>query len=305
MVDRITIGGVFSNLIRNAAFHFQFPWAEIRQDLQLLIIKVHAKLSLDINDPLTTSEGYFSILGVNTHENFTGNTLHAMFLMILSGIYLNKLIGKKAPHKFWLPLIFSISGYVLFSIVMKWQIFGARYFLPVFFLALPIVAIVFSTIKSPLFGISLTVMLLFCSWPWLLAAEIRPIISQTPYSSYPSIFSEDRMFFLLGSDQRGFPGLYRLPELGEEKRCRSIGIYGGGGTTEYQIWAILGAPYEDVRLEWIVAGTPSTAYEDPDFRPCLIVCHTCPSDQTEIKGLERVVMGNTYSIYSNSLEHDP
>jgi len=300
----MTPRGIFSNLIRNTSFHLQYPWSKIRQMIQLLILKIHAKLGMNINDPRTTSDGYFSVMNVTTSESLTGNTLHAFMICILIIIDVINLIRQKRGGRYWTPLVFAFSGFALFSILMKWQVFGARYFLPVFFIVAPIFGIVLSRLKAKGILLSLALFIVILSWPWLFAAENRPIISQSRYAEYPSILSTKRMVLLLGSDQQGFPGLFQLPELVNQTNCKSIGIYGGGITTEYQIWAVLNTPREDIRLEWIVAGNPSAAYIDPFFEPCLIVCHLCPDNQVEIKGLSRVIDGRVYAIYRQDSEYD-
>ncbi len=288
---------LLSNLIRNASFHLQLPWSDLREALELFFLKVHVKLGLDINDPRTTNEGYFAILPVNTNENFSGNTLHALLLIPLSGIYFYQVRRKRPLIRYLSPLVFPILGFILYSALVKWQIFGARYFLPAFFMAAPIFGAVLERASSKLFQIGIAFSLAILSWPWLLSAESRPIIANTRFTSAPSILSAERMELLLDGSVESFPGLMQLPEVVKELGCNQIGIYGGGAATEYHIWAVLNAPFSGIRLEWIVAGTPSTAYIDPGFDPCLIVCHDCPPEQEKIRNFARFVDGNRYDLY--------
>jgi 4-amino-4-deoxy-L-arabinose transferase-like glycosyltransferase len=289
--------GLLTNLIRNASFHLQIPWPELREAIELFFLKVHVKLGIDINDPRTTNEGYFAILPMNTHENFSDNTLHALFLIPLSIIYFFQVRKLKPGMRHLSPLIFSLAGFFLYSAMVKWQIFGARYFLPVFFLAAPIFGAVLERIRPKFFFIGISIAMVILSWPWLFSAELRPLIANTKYTSAPSILSASRKELLLGCREEGFPGLMQLPNTAKEMNCDQIGIYGGGGTTEYHIWAALNAPFSGYRLEWIVAGTPSAAYVDPGFTPCLIVCHDCPAEQESIKSFERFIDGNRFDLY--------
>jgi 4-amino-4-deoxy-L-arabinose transferase-like glycosyltransferase len=293
----VTPRGLLTNLIRNTSFHLQIPWPEWRGEIQLFLLKVHVKLGMDINDPRTTSEGFFSILPMNTHENFSGNTLHALLLIPLSYFYFFQMRKKQPLIRYLFPLIFSISGFLLYSALVKWQIFGARYFLPVFFIAAPIFGAVMERIRLKIIPVGIAFIILILSWPWLLSAESRPIISNTRFTNGPSILSSDRIELLLGGTADGFPGLMQLPGVSAELGCDQIGIYGGGAATEYPIWAILNAPFSGYRLDWIVAGTPSAAYIDPSFEPCLIVCHDCPANQETIKNFTRFVDGNRFDLY--------
>ena len=89
----------------------------------------------------------------------------------------------------------------------------------------------------------------------------------------------------------------QLPTLAKENGCKNIGIYGRGTTTEYHIWAVLEAPFNQYRLEWIVAGSPSSSLGDPYFDPCLIICFECPPEQTTIRTFVRVFQGNRYNLF--------
>jgi len=289
--------GLVSNLIRNASFHLQIPWPEMREAIQLTFLKVHVKLGIDINDPRTTNEGYFSILPINTYENFSGNTLHALLLIPLAVIYFFQVRRKKPLVRYLSPLIFSLAGFILYSGLVKWQIFGARYFLPVFFLAAPVFGAVLEKISSKILLGGLTLLLVYSSWPWVLSAGLRPLTSNPRFTDFPSIFVADRMELLLGAPAEGFPGLMRLPKIAEELDCQDIGIYGGGAATEYQIWAVLNAPFHQYRLGWIVAGSPSSGYTDPTFDPCLIICHDCADDQLTIRNFERFLEGGRFDLY--------
>ena len=298
----ITPRGVLSNLIRNASFHLQLPWSDLREAIELFFLKVHVKLGMDINDPRTTNEGYFSILSMNTHENFSGNTLHALLLIPLSVSYFFQTKRIKPRMRYLSPLVFSISGFILYSALVKWQIFGARYFLPVFFMAAPIFGAVLEKVKQKWIQSGIALIIVILSWPWLLSAKSRPIIANTRFTNTSSILYADRIELLLGSSVESFPGLMQLPETAQVLDCQNIGIYGGGGTTEYHIWSILNAPFSDYRLEWIVAGTPSADYIDPGFEPCLIVCHDCPAELKSIRTFMRFVDGNRFDIYIKDTE---
>jgi hypothetical protein len=69
-------------------------------------------------------------------------------------------------------------------------------------------------------------------------------------------------------------------------RCQAVGLMLAGDGAEYPFWVFLGAPRSDVRIEWIVAGTPSARYVDPDFEPCAVVCdRSCPSEWTRVRDI--------------------
>jgi hypothetical protein len=62
----------------------------------------------------------------------------------------------------------------------------------------------------------------------------------------------------------------------------------GGDDPEYLWWVLLGAPWNSDRLEWIVSGTPTVRFVDPNFHPCAVICTTCSEDANKTYGLPLV-----------------
>jgi general stress protein CsbA len=76
-------GGLASNMMRNAGLQLHTPWPEVNYQITRLIIGVHFKLGLDVNDPRTTAQGEFIIGRLTTHEDVTFNPLHALLIGIV------------------------------------------------------------------------------------------------------------------------------------------------------------------------------------------------------------------------------
>jgi hypothetical protein len=227
--DEFTVKGTFSNLLRNTVFHLQYPWEGLRDWFEITLIKVHVKLGMDINDPRYTSEGTFAIKPPGTSSTLSGNTFHAHLLLVSMLVSIYFLIKKIMDSAIWLPIVLGGAGYLIFSVVIKWQVFGARYSLAVFFLMAPIFGAVISKI----------------SLKWVRAA------------------------------------------------CGLVLIV----LTEYNVWSALDAPRDDIRIEWLVAGTPSAKYVDDGFSPCLIVCAQCSPELEEIRGLVPLLDDFYFTLY--------
>jgi hypothetical protein len=68
--------------------------------------------------------------------------------------------------------------------------------------------------------------------------------------------------------------------------CSRVGIMLAGYAAEYPLWVFLGAPDDELEIEWIVSGTPSARFEDPEFAACAILCDSsCPQDWSILRGL--------------------
>ncbi len=290
--EEITLAGTFSNLLRNAAFNLQYPWDEVRDWMELFIIKVHAKLGMDVNEPKYTSDGYFAVKSPNTDTVFTGNTLHAHLLLISMVVAIILLIRKKLDPIMWMPIIMGLTGFLILSAVIKWQVFGARYSLSVFFLMAPLFGLLVSRLPWTWAKTACALALMVLAYPWLLSVNDRPLISIPQFTSSPNLFEVSRFDYTPRN-----ASLAELPNLVEAYGCDQIGIYGKGGAVEYEIWSALDAPRENLRIDWLVAGTPSAAYNDESFTPCLIVCVQCSSDLSEIRGLVPIYSDPIYVIY--------
>jgi len=84
--------------------------------------------------------------------------------------------------------------------------------------------------------------------------------------------------------------------------CTQVGVVLPGGGIEYPIWALLGAPREGVRLEWLLGGDPSARYSDPSFAPCAVFCDTCPSEWNVVRGLPEVYHRGQFRLFLAEME---
>jgi hypothetical protein len=293
--DEITVLGTSSNVIRNLAFILQYPWDEFRYRTELFFRKAYVKLGWEINDPRFTSDGEFIIFPLTTHETFSVNLLHAHIIFLTMGIMVLCLLLHKAHPLYGVLVVGSVFGLVAFSAVVKWQVFGARYLLPMFFLAAPVAVDVIARLRGRWLNASFSIVLFLCAIPWLFSIEHRPLVPIPHFSSRPSVIVVSQ--FDPGVSP---PGLDRLEQLTKETGCDQIGIYGSGQMSEYQIWKTLDAPRRGFTLRWLVSGTPSAVYVDPDFDPCLIVCYSCSKNLEEIDDLVLIIPEGAFKIYGPS-----
>lgn len=290
--DEFTVKGTFSNLLRNTVFHLQYPWEGLRDWFEITLIKVHVKLGMDINDPRYTSEGTFAIKPPGTSSTLSGNTFHAHLLLVSMLVSIYFLIKKIMDSAIWLPIVLGGAGYLIFSVVIKWQVFGARYSLAVFFLMAPIFGAVISKISLKWVRAACGLVLIVLSLPWLVSIHDRALVPLRRFTSSQSLFVSNRFDF-----EPQYPVLAALPEWLERYDCDQIGIYGTGALTEYNVWSALDAPRDDIRIEWLVAGTPSAKYVDDGFSPCLIVCAQCSPELEEIRGLVPLLDDFYFTLY--------
>jgi hypothetical protein len=278
-----TPSGIASVLLRNIALNLGTPSPHLNRAVYLAVVTIHDWIGVDPNDPRTTSVGVFRVRAPSVHEDLAANPLHlAVGMLILAGLLWRRPAGVQTL----LAYVAAVAGgLVLFSWAFKWQIFGNRFQLPMFIIFCPITAIGLGRLlPARAVWASALVFALAC-WPWLTGISSRPLIRRAD-SFVGSVLAQSRQTLLFANALYLKDALESVGGLIRDSRCSTVGLALSGSAPEYLIWSVLGAPRSDLRVEWIVAGTPSARFADPDFAPCAVVCdESCPADWTTIRGL--------------------
>ena len=287
--------GVVSNLIRNASLHAGTPSPYLNKGIFLSILAVHDLLGIDASDPRTTRHSEFRIRQTNTNELTTGNPAHLLIILAAAGIVAVR--GRGWPPALLIYGLTVASTVLVFSFVFKWQIFGSRYHLPFFILSAPLMGYIVERVFSSTVVSLLGLLLVLFSWPWLTGIRSRPLIPipDRPYISCVIVEPRDKMYF--GNAPELEAPYETMTELIRSAGCSKVGIFLSGNGVEYPIWALLGAPRASLQIEWIVAGTSSERYAKPDFHPCAVICHRCPSDWTTVRSLPQTYEYGSYRLF--------
>ena len=288
--------GLVSTTLRTAVFQLQTPWDSLNLQFMRLVVGVHYKMGLDVNDPRSTAIGEFKVGKPTTHEDTTTNPLHALLIFVTAVVsfFTVKRTGTRVLYYQLLVLV----AFVTFSFMLKWQIFESRLLLPFFLIAAPAFGVVFGAILPTWAATVVGMGLIASSFMWLVSINPRPIIPLPGKTEWPSVLtaSREQMYFT------SIPGAYEpvksLTGLILNAQCRDVGIAISGAGAEYPYWVLLGAPREDLRIEWIVAGTPSAQYSDASFKPCAIICDTC-GDAPSYQGLPLLTQFGKINLYEN------
>jgi hypothetical protein len=81
----------------------------------------------------------------------------------------------------------------------------------------------------------------------------------------------------------------------KDARCFRLGLNMTNMAVEYPLWVLLGAPRDDLQIEWFVSG-PSEQLARPDFTPCAVLCDGC-ENQSDYQGLPLVFHYDTLRLY--------
>lgn len=285
--------GLVSNVLRNAALQAGTPWDSFNRFVYLGVMKAHQLMALDVNDPRTTAHGEFGVPRPTTEEDRAGDPYHAILSLAAFGVLL--VWRTRLPRVAWVYGLAVATTFLLFSFLFRWQVFGSRYHLPFFILFMPLIGLVVSTLLPLVFSRAIGFILLVLCWPWLVGIQQRPLLPD-PATGSGSILVESRSRLWAGDS--AYDSYTSLARSLDEVGCSRVGIMLSGTATEYLLWVFLGAPREDLQIEWIVSGTPSARFELPDFQPCAIICDwSCPSEWTIVRGLPLAEQIAGYRIF--------
>jgi hypothetical protein len=287
-----TPAALISNLTRHAGMHAFTPWPAVNDVLWRGILKIHQWVGLGVGDPRTTSVGEFVPRTPGTGETISINWYHAwLYLVVIILLILGR---RRFPRPLAGMAMAVLATFVVFCFVFKWQVFSSRYHLPFFVLFAPVAARVVCG-WLPAWGTrALGLVFLVSCWPWLTGIDQRPLLPKPGTSVSVLNTPRDQLYKWPGSVGAMDEVSARIHAEG----CSSVGILLSGAAAEYPFWVFLGAPRSDLRIEWIVSGTPSARFEDPDFRPCAVICDaSCPQEWTGIRGLNQLVEMGGYRLF--------
>ena len=283
-----------SNVLRNASLHAGTPSPHVNKGIALTIAKIHDWIGLGTTDPRTSAHLIFRVQAPSTNEAKAGNPAQAALILLVSVLIL---LRRKSLNPAVFGLAAVVAGsFLVISLMFKFTVFGSRYHLPFFVLYAPVAGYVLSALIPPN-GVRLVALgLCLITWPWLVHLDPRPLVSSE--STDQSILSQPRddLYFIL--DPSAEQPYREMVSAIQGASCSSVGTMLSGGAAEYPLWAMLGAPRDDLVIEAIVAGTASARFSKPAFQPCAVVCDgSCPKDLVDIRGLTRVYGSEGYRLY--------
>jgi len=282
--DSFSPGLTLSNIARNISLQLLTPFPSWNARVEAAVLALHRAIDLSANDPRSTWRGaqfhvparlegapladadesiYAAFL-----DNAAGNPLHLLLCAACVGVLA---VRRSFPEsrRLWGFLALVAAGFLLFSLVLKWQPWGARLELPFLLLAAPFAGVVLGHWRG---GIAVAALLLLCATPWALVNATRPLLGPD------SVLTAPRLLQSFAAS----PGL-REPLIGAAravaaKQCRRVGLEMGPDDPEHLIWISLreaGISDAQARVEHIHVTNRSApkALEPPfaGFVPCAVI----------------------------------
>lgn len=287
---------LISNFTRNASLHFGTPSPYVNKAFALSLYKLHDLIGIDYNDPRTTVHTDFRVKATSLSEVNAGNPIHFLLIFITSILLIAR--RKFFSRLVWWYWLAVFGTFVVFSFLFKWQLFGSRLHLPFFVLYAPLFGYAISTIISRWVMWGISILLLIAALFPLLMVEEKSVIHLPRQENGETIFTQTRDELYFGAEPGLASPMIDITQQINQADCKVIGLSISGAAAEYPWWVLLGAPDDDLLIEWLVAGAPSSKYALDGFSPCAVICdRSCPSGWTSVHGLPLAYKRAGFRLY--------
>jgi len=246
---------VFSNIIRNTAIHFGSGntlgnkiSSPIARNTQKIAERIHTIFHIDIVDSRTTWGGTKFELSPNRDEDYSGNLLHTLFLLLIpvSSLFYFRKLNHSGYFNYSLSLFVA---FLLFCFYLKWQPWHSRLHCPLFVLSSPLIAGLFQ-FSSKNIRIFISILFFAASLSYIFRNDTRPLLIDGS-----SVFSSTRdewMFRKKSTDH--LHDYYRVSDFCKTHKIKRIGLYLDSDGWDYPFWAILKRNNPEIKIYHVNVG---------------------------------------------------
>ena len=158
-------------------------------------------------------------------------------------------------------------GYLVFAGIARFQIFEVRFYIPLFVIWSPLIAIALARYSKWLLRIAMFALAVACL-PQLLDNSERPVLRNS-YGSHPLapylLDSTDRSYII-----RTAVDMETLSKVMAESTCKQLGI-GDFVVIEYPVWVGLHNDHWRGQIQDVNVQNVTARFENPNFHPCAIL----------------------------------
>ena len=226
--EKIGVQSLVSNSLRNFAINLTYS-RKVNDIEESAIVSLHNLFHWDSSDPATTWQDYkFAIPVFEANEDTSGNPIH-IWLVLFTVIFILVKRTFRTPGTTALAFCL-IGGYLLFSLLLKWQPWNNRLQTVFFLLVAPFFGAVIENKKG--FSIIIAGILIISTIPYFLLNPTKPLTQDW------NIFNLSRVESMIRNDEILGPYV-RSSQAIEETSCRQYGLDLENGYWEYPYWNLL------------------------------------------------------------------
>ena len=261
-----------SNLARNLADQLGGPSPAWNQQVYSVVVWFHRFIGADVNNPDTTWRWTtYEPPRYANHETNANNRWHLLILFAVCIALAARAMRLGPSSELWY-LLGVLAGFVLFCFYLKWQLFLARMFLPLFVLASPVAGVELGKLRPLAAQWLLCLFLLNNSRPFLLENWVRPLKGANSILRT----SRDDQYFADMKPWNNRESYLRAVDLMSRDQCEQIGIDIHEFPLEYPFQALMRERKPDVQFDHTGVNNESTKYarRQPN-RACAVLCMDC------------------------------
>jgi 4-amino-4-deoxy-L-arabinose transferase-like glycosyltransferase len=276
--SRITLATAGANMIRNIGLHLGTPSARVNAQTTELLSKLIRILGVDPNQAgqLVASQfGYipeFRVAFGWRNEVFAANPIH---LLLFGAAILFWLFGWRHTDRFIACLGLSvIAGFVLYSALLRWGPWNARYQLALFVLAAPFTALVLIERLPARAMQAIAYLLLLVAVPAAASNQSRPLLTRHGFRGSIFTASRDETYFL-DWHREMTTSFESAATYVTQSNCKSIGLDTRLLRFDYPIMALISKEGRSPQITYADVQPSTTRFTVSAPPSCMIVCLGC------------------------------
>ena len=281
--ENFSLTTLLSNVVRNLSLELATPSNRLDSFLQRAFEHLFNLLGINPNDPQNTWHGIsFQINGGNgtwANETLVGSPLQFLLLVLVIVLCLT-LRQLRKQHLLLTYLAAIVGAFLLFSLTLKWQIWGGRLLLPLAVLAAPLCAVVLAELSKARLVNAGILFFLLASVPWIVFGLDRPLLGSHSVLTTPRLTQ-----YFVNRPYLEAPYLGAAHFL-QSTGCKNLGLYIAGADDwgypvgmegwEYPFWVLLNPGNQPgLRIEHvnILNSSAPLAHDAPyaTYHPCAII----------------------------------
>ena len=286
MNDNFSPVATVANVIRNVTLHLGTPFGFLNRMGESAVRSMLQFMGQDPDDPTHT---WLSGLGfrwpmMSRNEIFAGNLLHALLIAAAMAILLIRLRDRR-----WrgvqIYVLGPIGAFILFSALMRYQIWEARHHLPLFVLMAAALGLLVPRLLGQRMTVATAMLLVVTALPFAAANNLRSLVPAGAASietrSRNDLYFADQHFDRASINEA-------LVARVNESSCRTIGIDAHVGRPAatlvksvpsffvYPILAMLDRTGPGRTFQYVDVQNLSRRFMPASpYRPCLVICLDC------------------------------
>ena len=282
----ISPAAIVANMARNVALHAGVPSDRINDELTGIFSRFIRAIGVDPDDPgqlSATSFGNTPRFEVRFHPRYevlAGDPLPLILLLAAAALFVAH--RRKFPKSIgWLG-VGLLGAFVLYSALMRWSQWNARYLIPILVLGVALIAVVMVR-TLPRWAIdSIVAVSLLLAIPLALANETRPLI--TKHGLRGSILTTPReQTYFLDFHQDSATLFIAAADAARASGCHSMGLDATLMRFDYPMMALVTQGGGGRQIRYVGVENSTTRYAQPSAPPiCMVICLNCRNSSAKV-----------------------